>query len=170
MTDGLFRLPKRTWCLPFSADALELIRRGRKNTTRRRWRKPRVKEGGTYPIGRDLCGMPWGRIHIITRIEELWVGASVPLGGQDAEAGREGFSTWQAFADWWLAAYGKRSYGEPCWAMTFRVVEWLRICEHCASGRRYDSPGWRLCIHPRHCGEARRPSNPGCAEFEWRQS
>jgi len=103
---------------------LPAIRDGRKTVTRRRWKRPMVKVGGTYQIRTTIFGKPVARVRVLDVAAEDRPGLIAP-GGLDAEGRSEGFGGWSEFAAVWISMHGPNAPNEPCTRIEFELVEWM---------------------------------------------
>jgi hypothetical protein len=118
----------------FQPRFVELIRRGEKTVTRRRWQRARMKPGRVYQARMTRLGRPFALLRVASVVWEREPGAALDsyLAGLpmverahvlNEEAEREGFPSWQHFLHVWSEMHGAQAMEEPCWRVEFAVEE-----------------------------------------------
>ena len=118
----------------FQPRFVELIRRGEKTVTRRRWQRARMKPGRVYQARMTRLGRPFALLRVASVVWEREPGAALDsyLAGLpmvdrarvlNKEAEREGFPSWQHFLHAWSQMHGPQAMEEPCWRVEFAVEE-----------------------------------------------
>lgn len=114
----------------FTPDLAEKILSGEKTQTRRRrtGANPTNARGGwvddpcRYKVGRTYAVQPGRGQKAIARIRILSVTAEAMCDMTEADALAEGFADRQGFVDWWLERYGRGSWLDPVWRITFALA------------------------------------------------
>lgn len=114
----------------FSPDLVEKILRGEKTQTRRRrhgenptgQRDGWVDEPCRYKAGRTYAVQPGRGKKAVARILIRSVTAQAMCDMSDDDVRAEGFRTRDEFVSKWLSMYGKGSWLDPVWRITFEVI------------------------------------------------
>lgn len=102
----------------FRREFVDLILSGAKTESRRRWRRPLVKEGGVY-----WAATGFGRGDRFARLKVKYIRRQRLGEVTEEDARREGCSSLEEFKEVWTRIYGSWDPCEEVYVVSFEVVE-----------------------------------------------